>query len=141
MNVARVRPVSAATLLSAALVWLVLVTLCSTRTLDARPAHAHESAGTHSGPDHDSGAQHENACDDGCGCESFKVFPAQSVATAKAPSPSASLLLYSILLDEFTHESVASAITARNTGPPPRVSFAELVWQRCRLSHAPPLMV
>jgi hypothetical protein len=102
--------------------------------------HSHAAAHSHSDHSQDS-SHHGDQRDDGCGCESFKAFPAQTVALAKAPAPSASCLLYTILLNEFAYESAATSITAQNTGPPGRMSFDELVLQRCRLSHAPPFVV
>ncbi len=129
-------------LLSAALVWLVSVTLCSARVFAEAP---HEHPASSGSSDHAHGSTHDHdgkqPADEGCGCESFKAFPAQAVALAKAPAPAASFVLYTIFLDEFTYASAATSITAQNTGPPGRISFDELVLQRCRLSHAPPFVV
>lgn len=127
-------------LLVAAVVWLVAVTVCPTGVF-AEPPHVHPAPGGHSehahGPAHDHGAHPQDA---GCGCESFKAFPAQTAALAKAPVPSVSVFYYAILLDEFTHDCAAITITAQDTGPPGRLSCAELVLQRCWLSHAPPFV-
>jgi hypothetical protein len=124
--------------LAATVLWLVSVTLCSTGVF-AGVSHDHPAAGGHSahahGAAHDHGAHPE---DPGCGCESFKAFPAQTAALAKAPVPSVSVFYYAILLDEFIHDYAAITITAQGCGPPERLSCAELVLQRCCLSHAPP---
>lgn len=137
-------------LLSAALVWLVSVTLCSTRVFAEAP-HEHPASSGHSdhaadpatadaGHTHSDSSQHGKTDDESCGCESFSAFPAQTATLAKAPAPLASPLLYTIILDKFTYESAATKITAQDTGPPGRFSFAELVLQRCLLSHAPPVV-
>lgn len=104
----------------------------------AEPSHA--VADSHSEHSHDS-SHHSDKSEHSCGCESFKSFSTQIAALAKAPAPGASCVLYTILPDEFTYVSAATSITAQNTGPPGRISFDELVLQRCRLSHAPPLVV
>lgn len=129
-------------LLATAMVWLVSVTVCSTRaTAELGDNHddnaeAHE----HAGHSHDSSHPDDQGGDD-CSCKSFKAFPAQTVATAKAPLPAASHFLYLIPPHEFYYASFAIAITRKDTGPPERLSLAELILQQCRLGHAPPSVV
>jgi hypothetical protein len=129
-----------AVLLTAAVTWLVSVTLCAARVLPEVP-HQHPAANEHSdhahGTGHDHGGKQQ---DDGCGCESFKAFPAQAAALTKAPAP-AVLLLHSILPEEFAYVSAATKVMAQNTGPPGRMSLAEWVMERCLLNHAPPFVV
>ena len=143
MSFSQTRPFSARVLLMASAVWLVAVTLCSTGAMpmEGPPEPSHAVADSHSEHSHDSSHQHSDQSDHNCGCESFKAFPAQAVALAKAPSPTASFVLYTILLDEFTFVSAGATVTAQNAGPPGRIAFNELVLQRCRLSHAPPSVV
>lgn len=139
MSPASPKPLRCAVLLAATVVWLVTVTLCSTHVLAEVP-HEHPTADAHAehahGTGHDHGGKQPDA---GCGCESFKSFPAQIMALFKAPVPTA-LLLHTILPDEFAYESAASMVTAQATGPPWRISSAKLVWQQCHLSHAPPVV-
>ena len=142
----RTRNFRAHTLVVAAIVWLVSVTLCSTQALaeQAEHDHEHDAAEPHAHHCHDSahhGDQGDHCDDGGCGCESFKAFPANTAPLSKAPAPLASLLLHHVFLDEFTFESVAIAIIAQNTGPPGRLSPDELILQVCRFSHAPPFVV
>ena len=108
--------------------------------MDGPAESSHAVADSHADHEHDA-SHHSDQGDHNCGCESFKAFPAQSVALAKAPVPATSFVLYTILLDEFTFVSAGSAITTQNTGPPGRIAFDELVLQRCRLNHAPPFVV
>jgi hypothetical protein len=106
------------------------------QAMDAHPpaaeSHAHHSHNA---------AHHDDKGDDGCGCESIKAFPAQTATLAKAPAPGAAVLLYSVRLDDAFYESFVTAVATQNTGPPERISFAELVLQQCRFSHAPPFVV
>ena len=133
------KPLRCAILLAAAVTWLVSVSLCST-TMLAEVPHEHPDADAHAehahGTGHDHGGKHP---DEGCGCESFKSFPAQTTALFKAPVPTA-VLLHTILPDEFAYESAASKVVAQATGPPRQISSAQLVWQQCHLSHAPPVV-
>ena len=129
-------------LLIAAAVWFVAVTLCSTGAMQMEVATepSHAVADSHADHAHDA-SHHSEKSDHSCGCESFKSFPVQAVALAKAPAPAAAFVLYTILVDEFTFESSGSAVVAQGTGPPGRIAFDKLVLQRCRLSHAPPSVV
>jgi hypothetical protein len=134
----------ATALLSAALAWLFSVTLCSVGMF-AETSDEHPVTSEHSGhadrphaPAHEHGGKSQ---DDGCDCVSFKAFPAQAAALAKAPIPPAAPLLYTILLDGFAYESAATTVTAQATGPPGRQSFAEQIRQQCLHSHAPPFVV
>jgi hypothetical protein len=117
-------------LLAAAAIWLVAVTLCSTGTMAAAHDHDHDST--------PAGEHHE----DGCGCASFSSFPAQSFASdlAKVPAPAITDALPLGSLEEIPRESGAFSRLIHSTGPPERLSFADLVLQRCRHSHAPPLL-
>ena len=139
MSPAFPKPLRCAVLLTAAVAWLVSVTLCSTRVWAETP-HEHPVADGHS--DHTHGAAHDHSgkpSDDGCGCESFKAFPAQAAALTRALAP-AVLFLHSILPEEFACESAATKVRAQNTGPPRRISPAAWVMERCLLNHAPPVV-
>ena len=124
-------------LLAAASIWLIAVTLCSNRIMAEAPHDdEHDRDGHHSAP---AGDHHEG----GCGCESFSSFAPQSGALnlVKAPAPaSVGPLFLVIWIDEIPMESAVLASLTQSTGPPDRISFAELVLQRCRHSHAPPLL-
>lgn len=143
VSLLRHRAGSGAVLLAAAAVWLVSVSLCSTRTLAEPPdddhdhVHAADSAAHHAHEESPPGEQE----DDDCGCESFKSFPAETETLPKVLAPATAVLLYAILLNEPAYESAATAVLTRDTGPPGRIPPDELVWQRCRFSHAPPFVV
>ena len=129
-------------LLATAMMWLISVTICSTRAT-AELADNHDEgaeAHEHAGHSHDSSHSGDQG-GDSCSCKTFKAFPAQTAAAAKAPLPATSHFLYLILPDEFFHASFAIAIRAKDTGPPERLSLAESVLQNCRLGHAPPSVV
>lgn len=131
------QPLRCALLLAAAVAWLVSVTLCSTRVLAEVP-HEHPFMAGQADHDHDHDGQQS---DGGCSCESFKAFPAQTAAALlKAPIPTI-LLRHTIPVIEFAYESAGIAVTTQNTGPPGRITLADLVLERCRLNHAPPLVV
>ena len=129
-------------LLVTAIVWWVTVTVCSTGATSELAdnhkdnAEAHE----HAGHSHDS-SHSDDQGDNGCGCKSFKAFPAQTATATIVPLPVTSHLLYLISPDEFYYASFAIAILAKDTGPPERLSLAQLILQQCRLDHAPPSMV
>jgi hypothetical protein len=134
---------SAPALLAAAVVWFVSVTLCSTRTVAAQPAHDHDHSAAESpaGHSHDA-SHHDDKHDDGCGCESFNAFsPAQAAALAKAPTPADPFLLYTILPEVFCYQSAAAVVSVQSTGPPGRISPDKFILQRCMLNHAPPFVV
>lgn len=144
------RSLPAAALLSAALVWLVSVTVCSTRLL-GEASHEHPVANEHSdhapgqaapasADSHGPSDHHGKPDDSSCCCESFNAFQAQAVALTKAPPPSTSLL-YTIFLEDLAYESAGTTVTAQTTGPPGRRSLADLIMERCLLNHAPPLLV
>ena len=138
MSPASPRPLRCAVLLTAAVAWLFSVTLCSTRALAEEP-HEHPAANGHADHGHGMDHDHEGSPkDEGCGCESFKAFPAQTAALAKAPAPTV-LLLHTILPEQFAYESAATIVAAQNTGPPRRLSPATWIVERCLLNHAPPV--
>ena len=126
-------------LLAAAVTWLIAVMLCSNRVL-AEDSHAdeHSGSGHHSEP---AGEHHDDGC--GCGCDSFRSFTPQphaaSLVKAPAPAPDGSLFILT-WIDEIPFETDAISSLNQSTGPPVRLSFAELVLQRCRHSHAPPFL-
>lgn len=130
-----------AALLSAVLLWLVSVTLCSTRTVAMEPPHDHGPAAADSGHKHDADHHHGQGSEDNCGCKSFSAFSATAVALTKAPTPPPPSLLYALVPDEFAWASVTHDITAHNTGPPGRILLADWILERCRLDHAPPFVV
>ena len=139
MSFIRQRQRSGWVLLATAMVWLVSVTICSTRaTAELGDSHDDNAeAHDHVGHPHDS-SHSDDQGNDGCSCKSFKAFPAQTVAATKAPRLAASHFLYLILPHEFYYASFAIAITAKDTGPPERLSLAESILLQCRLDHAPP---
>jgi hypothetical protein len=114
-------------LLVAAFVWLVSVTLCSTKVLAEMPPHLAGPAHCH------------HACNDACGCESIHAVPAQDLSAnlAAAPAPAGPLFLL-LPTDEILSEAHLVALHPQSTDPPERLSFAELVLQHGLLSHAPP---
>jgi hypothetical protein len=126
-------------LLAASVIWLIAVTLCSNGVVADEP---HDN--DHSSADHQSapvGEHHDDGC--GCSCDSFSSFAPQSNAASlvKAPAPAADGPLFLLTwIDEIPLEMVALSSRNQSTGPPERLSFAELVLQRCRHSHAPPLL-
>ena len=126
-------------LLAATAIWLIAVTLCSTRAMTA-PAHVHD--GDHSDHGHHSSAPTGPHGDNDCGCESFNTFPSQSatqdLAKAPLPPPAIPLLVLQTWSDEIFLALHVAAPFIQSTSPPERLSFAELVLQRCLLSHAPP---
>lgn len=130
-------------LLSAALVWLVSVTLCSTRTIvpedtDHEISHEHGQQSHHaSEPDHEHGG---NSKDGDCSCASFKDLPGLSVTLIKAPAPVPASLLYILPLIDFTLSDFIGSVTPRATGPPGRLSFSDQILVQCRFSHAPPFV-
>ena len=127
-------------LLSAGLVWLVSVTLCSTRVV-AEPPHEHAAADTHSDHAHDGGHHDRDAPrDNGCGCESFKAFPAKTADAPKVSAPMAAVLFTFVAIDAFSFSREPPALRVQNTGPPETESFAEHFLQRCLLSQAPPAL-
>ena len=126
-------------LLTAALVWLVAVTLCSTR-LAAEPPHEHGTAAEGHAHSHDGGHDHGKAADDGCGCESFKAFSARTADAAKMAAPPATLLFTLVAIDDFISDQEPPAVQVQSTGPPETESFAKHFLQRCLLSQAPPVM-
>ncbi len=126
-------------LLAAAVTWLIAVTLCSNHVV-AEESHADEASGSahHSAP---AGEHHDDGC--GCSCDTFSSFAPQSNAASlvKAPAPAWDGPVFILTwIDENPLEMVALASRNQSTGPPERLSFAELVLQRCRHSHAPPLL-
>jgi hypothetical protein len=126
----------ASVLLATAVLWLVMVTLCSTNALAEVP-HEHEPAGhDHHTPGQD---HHESSC----GCESIQAFAAPTfaghlvkvpLADATGPGP---IFIFSYP-DVASFDVEAGLISRSSTSPPERISFAELVLQRCRQSQAPP---
>ena len=126
-----------AILLASAVVWVGSVMLCSTRILGESEAAGPATSHSH----HEHGAPHDHgnsSKDDDCGCSSFKAFPVQISAQTKAHVPAAAPHAYSVSIEESEYRHAASELIAQNTGPPPRIGWAELVLERCRLSHAPP---
>ena len=127
-------------LLTAALVWLVSVTLCSTR-LVAEPPHEHGTEDEGHAHSHDGSHDHGKAADDGCGCESFKAFSARTADSAKIAAPTATILFTLVAIDDFISSQKSPALPVQSTGPPKTESFAKHFLQRCLLSQAPPVMV
>jgi hypothetical protein len=127
--------------LAATVLWLVSVSLCSTGVF-AETLHTDAGSGEHTAHSHGPADDHgSHPHDGGCACASFKAFPAQTAAVLKAPAPSMAVFHYAILLEKFAGDCVATAIATQDTGPPGRISFAELILRQCRLSHAPPPVV
>ncbi len=137
------RSFSARVLLAAAAIWLFSVTFCFTRlTVEPPPdahahacAHADQHAGTsehaHSGPN-----------DASCACQSFNSFPAQGADVFSVTAPADSVLLYCLApADAFADHLRVLVVEAVDTGPPGRLSPADLVLQQCLLDHAPPFVV
>jgi hypothetical protein len=131
---------SARSLLAAALVWLLGVTVCSTRAVEMEAAGPHDHATTDGHDHHGDGAGHpDHAKTDDCACASFNAFPTQLSTLAKAPVPCIALL-YTVVLEEITFDSVGTSVEVRNTGPPERVALSARVRERCQLFHAPPIV-
>jgi len=121
-------------LLVAALVWLVSVTLCSTK-ITAEIPHGEESH-AHQMP----GAAHHHTCgEEPCGCASIHAFTAQDLhsSLAKAPAPAGPRFFF-LPVDETLPRPSVTIAHRQSTDPPERLSFAEQVLQRCLLSQAPP---
>ena len=136
----RVHTFSARSLLAATMVWLVGVTLCSTRAVGMEAAAPHDHASTEAHGHHGESAGHtDHAKEDDCACASFSAFPTQLSTLAKAPVPSVALL-YSIVLEEVTFQSASTSVETQNTGPPERVALSDRILERCQLNHAPPLV-
>jgi len=121
-------------LLATAVLWLMMVTLCSGGVL-LEDCHDHEMAGhDHPAPD---GDHH-----DGCCCQSVHVFAAPALAFDSVKAPPADS---TDPVGFFSHpaklfgraEALLPGILT--TIPPERTSFATLVLHRCRQSQAPPL--
>lgn len=130
-------------LLAASVVWVVTTTLCPAGMFTERSLGSPESD-EHSGHAHSAGHDHGSDSQDqdcGCGCAFFKAFPDQTTTALKVSVPAGSVLYLSVVQDEFTSNFCASAVTTQDTGPPGRLSLAELVLRQCRLSHAPPMVV
>jgi len=142
MNPVHDRSFSARLLLLAAAVWLVSVTLCSTRVVTAPADHDHGTAHaspTHAAADH---SHHSGQSDDHCGCQSFNAFPAQTLASLKAPAPvPASLLFVLTWSDEFSRKLDNLVTRTQATGPPARLSPQDQIRRHSRSNHAPPLVV
>jgi hypothetical protein len=126
-------PISALLLVAAAS-WVFAVTLCFTQTGAARQGHDH--------PISSSGAPCHDGEEPGCSCETFNSFPVQPARNLGIevipPEPVGPIFITSwddALLPPF--RLVSSII--QSTGPPERLSFAELVLQRSVQSHAPPV--
>ena len=137
MTTNRTQSFSARVLLAATAIWLVSVTLCFTR-LAAELTHDHAQADEHSGHTHDH-TGHSSPHDDGCACESFQAFPAQAADVVSVAAPTGAGLLYCLVqADEFADHSHILVEEAENTGPPGRLSPADLLRRQCLLSHAPP---
>lgn len=130
---------SARVLLTAAAIWLVSVTLCSTR-LVAKPPHEHGPEADGHAHSHGDSHDHGKAADDGCGCESFKAFSARTADSAKMAAPPATLLFTLVAIDDFISDQEPPSVRVQSTGPPETESFAKQFLQRCLLSQAPPVM-
>jgi len=135
MITAKSRHLSGPLLLCAAWIWLLSVSVCATRTLADEP-HEHSSSSEHS--HHDQGG---DAQESSCGCETFNSLPGEAPAQAKLSFPTVSPFVHTTVAKLAALESPANTVSDRITGPPWRCSFAELILQRCRLSHAPPSVV
>ncbi|MFZ5494295.1 MAG: hypothetical protein ACOZE5_03030 [Verrucomicrobiota bacterium] len=146
MSLNRPRALSASALLFAAFAWLVSVTLCSTRAVatqagvghgQAKQAVAHEHVpGTAGHMHHSDSGQGE---DHDCGCTGFNAFPAQSATALKTPAPLPAPPLFALAGPEVSFRALLAVhAAAPTTGPPGRLSPADLVRQRCRFEHAPP---
>lgn len=135
----RAQTFSARTLLAAALVWLVGVTLCSTRAVEMEAAAPHDHAGAGGHDHHESSGHSDHAKSGECACASFNTFPTQLSAMAKAPVPVVELL-YLVIREEITFHSFETSVEARNTDPPERVALSERILKRCLLNHAPPMV-
>ena len=140
----KTRTIFARALLVAAVVWLVSVTLCSTRAvavLSANNDAAEEGVACCQEPTSpDTASPQGDRRDEGCGCKTFKVFPANPLTITHAPAPGFGPALYDLCRDEFTFELVALANAEQNTGPPGCLSPAELILRGGFFSHAPPLV-
>ncbi|MBI3885383.1 MAG: hypothetical protein HY302_06605 [Opitutae bacterium] len=139
MTSPRATPSSARLLLAAAAIWLVSVTLCSTRVV-AEPPHEHGAVAEGHAHSHDGGHAHGKTSDDGCGCESFKAFSARTADSAKLAAPAATLLFALVAADDFIFDQEPPALPVQSTGPPETESFAKHFLVRCLLSQAPPVM-
>jgi hypothetical protein len=131
----RARRRRASILLATAALWLIAVTLCSTNAL-AEVLHEHEPVGH--GSQAPAGDHHEGNC-----CKSVQTFAAPMFAShlVKAPiSAAVSPIFLFACLDTFSFDATVTFPSIRSTSPPERISFAELVLQRCRQSQAPPLL-
>ena len=127
-------------LLAATVIWLIAVTLCSTGAM-AASAHTHDGDHSDTGHEHHSSAPSSTHDEADCGCESFNAFPAQpatpDLGKIPAPAPGGEFFLSAWSIP-FSFEPCPAASLIQSTSPPQRLSFAELVLQRCLLSHAPP---
>ena len=135
----RATPFSARVLLTAAAIWLVSVTLCSTQAI-AEPPHEHGTEAEGHAHSHEDGHAHGKTADDGCGCESFKAFSARTADAAKMAAPLATLLFTLVAIDDSISDQEPPAVQVQSTGPPETESFAKHFLQRCLLSQAPPVM-
>ncbi|SRR5258708_6101237 len=138
----RAKRLPASVLCLTALVWLVAVSLCSNRLVDETSAQDHQHA-AHTHHNHASSSDHQHE-KDSCGCDTIHSFPAldlhSNLAKASVPSLGGPLFI-SARSDVFSLTPVDHPSQSQSTGPPERLSFAELVLQRSLLSQAPPTAV
>jgi hypothetical protein len=142
MNHLRTHRFRAATLLAAALVWLVNVTLCCELMVKPTPeptapaCHGHKAKG----PDSSQPDRHA----DGACCVGIKAFPAQGTGSelAVAAAPGAWVaVIFPAVPDEISAAGATPSVCAQGTGPPGRTSFAIQVLQRSLPGRAPPTAV
>lgn len=141
MNRPRTHRFRAATLLAAACVWLVNVTLCC--ELMGKPVsepadhacHGHNEEGKDP-------SQHDRHADGAC-CVGIKAFPAQGAADelTLAGAPAAWVpVIFQAAQNEILAVGATPSVCAQGTGPPGRTSFAILVLQRSLPGRAPPVV-
>lgn len=142
MNHPRTHRFRAATLLVAALVWLVNVTLCCELMVKPTPESAPPACHGHKAKGPDS-SQHDRHADGAC-CVGIKAFPAQGTASelAVAAAPAAWVpVIFQAAQNEISAAGTVLSVWAQGTGPPGRTSFAIQVLQRSLPGRAPPVAV
>jgi hypothetical protein len=139
MNHPRTHRFRAATLLAAALVWLVNVTLCCGQMV--KPAPEPTAHACHAHQEKDEGPAGPDRHADGACCAGIKAFPAQGAASELAVAATPALWVpvsFPDAADELSAACAAVSVCAQDTGPPGRTSFAILVLQRSLPGRAPP---